>query len=83
MGWLTKESGFDSRHGKEIFLFTTTSRLALGPTQPPIQWILVVLSLGYIGQGVKLTTHLHLALSLRMVKLYHHFPIYLLGIVLN
>jgi hypothetical protein len=28
-----------------IFLFTTTSRMALGPTQPPIQWVLEALSL--------------------------------------
>jgi hypothetical protein len=46
MGWLAKESGFDARHGKEVFLFSTTLKLPLGPTQPPIQWILVDLSLG-------------------------------------
>jgi hypothetical protein len=33
-----------------VFLFTTASRPALGPTQPPIQWIPGALSL-----GVKLT----------------------------
>jgi hypothetical protein len=38
--------GFDSRRGLGIFLFTTVSRMALGPTQPPIQWIPRVLSLG-------------------------------------
>jgi hypothetical protein len=31
--------GFDSRQGLGIFLFTTASRMALGPTQPPIQWV--------------------------------------------
>jgi hypothetical protein len=31
--------GFKSQQGLEIFLFTTVSRLALGPTQPPIQWV--------------------------------------------
>jgi hypothetical protein len=30
----------------EIFLFTTVSRTALGPTQPPIQWVTGALSLG-------------------------------------
>jgi hypothetical protein len=33
-GW-----GFDCLHGQEIFLFLTTSRPALGRTQPPIQWV--------------------------------------------
>jgi hypothetical protein len=43
-----------------IFLFTTASRTALGPTQPPIQWVPGALSLGVKRPGVKLTTHLHL-----------------------
>jgi hypothetical protein len=30
------DRGFESRQGLGIFLFTTTSRPALGPTQPPI-----------------------------------------------
>jgi hypothetical protein len=38
--------GFDSRRGLGIFLFTTASRTALGPTQPPIQWLPGALSLG-------------------------------------
>jgi hypothetical protein len=39
--------GFRSQQGLGIFLFTTAvSRLALGPTQPPIQWIQGALSLG-------------------------------------
>jgi hypothetical protein len=38
--------GFDSRQRLEIFLFTTTSRMALGPTQPPIQWVSGSLSMG-------------------------------------
>jgi Ni,Fe-hydrogenase I cytochrome b subunit len=37
---------FDSWWGLGIFLFTTTSRTALRPTQPPIQWVPGALSLG-------------------------------------
>jgi hypothetical protein len=36
---------FDSRRGLGIFLFTTTSRTTLGPTQPPIQCVPGALSL--------------------------------------
>jgi hypothetical protein len=43
--------GFDSRRGLGIFLFTTVSRTALGPTQPPVQWIPAALSLGVKQPG--------------------------------
>jgi len=33
------DRGFESRQGLEISLFTTTSRPALRPIQPPIQWV--------------------------------------------
>jgi hypothetical protein len=38
-GWTIGILGFDSRRGLGIFIFTTASRTALGPTQPPIQWV--------------------------------------------
>jgi hypothetical protein len=39
MGWMIGVPGFNSWQGLGIFLFTTASRMALRPTQPPIQWV--------------------------------------------
>jgi hypothetical protein len=46
LGWLSRYSdglmsgrpGFDSQQGQEIVLFSTESRGALRPSQPPIHW---------------------------------------------
>jgi hypothetical protein len=40
------DRGFESSQGLGIFLFTTASRPALRPTQPPTQWVTGALSLG-------------------------------------
>jgi hypothetical protein len=55
-GWLSRYNvwllagrprGRSSSPGRgRIFLFPTSSRPVLGPSQPPIQWVLGVLSLG-------------------------------------
>jgi hypothetical protein len=45
---------------------STASRTALGPTQPPIQWVPGALTLGVKRPGVKLTIHLHLVPRSRM-----------------
>jgi hypothetical protein len=45
-GWTIGVLGLDSWLGLGIFLFTTASRTALGPTQPPIQWVPGTISLG-------------------------------------
>jgi hypothetical protein len=50
-GWMIGVLGFDSRQGLGIFLFTTASRTALGPTQHPIQWVPGALSLGLKRPG--------------------------------
>jgi hypothetical protein len=59
---------------KGFFLYPLSrmSRLALGPTQPPVQWVPGVLSPGLKrGRGVTLTTHPHLVPSLRMSSSYN------------
>jgi hypothetical protein len=38
MGWMAEVMSFSPGRGK-IFLFSTSSRRVLGPTQPPIQWV--------------------------------------------
>jgi hypothetical protein len=51
-GWTIGVLVFDSWQGLGIFLFTTAvSRTALGPTQPPIQWVPRALSLGLKPPG--------------------------------
>jgi hypothetical protein len=45
------QPGFDSWQELGIFLFVTTSRPALGLTQPPIQWVTWTLSLGVKQAG--------------------------------
>jgi hypothetical protein len=58
-GWTTGAEAKD--------FFSKTSRPTVGLTWIPIQWVTGVLSWGYSGRGVKLTTHLHLVPRLRMV----------------
>jgi hypothetical protein len=67
-----------------IFLFTIASRTALGPTQPPIQWVPGALSLGLRRPGREAV---HSPPSSAEVKecvgLYLHSPIRLHGVVLS
>jgi hypothetical protein len=74
--WLRAgRSGFNPRHGQRIFLLAAASRPALGPTQPPTQWVPGVLSPGVKrGRGVMLTTHPHLVPRLRMSRSYTSSP---------
>jgi hypothetical protein len=53
----------------KYFLLALASRPALGPTQPPVQWIPGVLSPGVKrGRGVTLTTHPHIVPRLSMSR---------------
>jgi hypothetical protein len=52
-GWTIGVLGFDSRLGLGILPFTTASRMALGPTQPPTQWVSGALSLEVKRPGPK------------------------------
>jgi hypothetical protein len=60
---------------KGFFSQASVSRLALGPTQPPVQWVPRVLSPGLKrGRGVTLTTHPHLVPRSRMSRSYTSSP---------
>jgi hypothetical protein len=64
--------------GTKIFLYSTASRLLLGPTQPPNQW-----ETGVKWLGVEVTTH-HLLLPNSInVELHLHSHIHFHGVVLN
>jgi len=45
MGWMTEELWIDSWQVPRDFIFSEMTRLALGPTKPPIQWVPGSLSL--------------------------------------
>jgi hypothetical protein len=77
---IVSDYGLDDRdsipdRGRGFFFFVSASRPALGPTQPPIQWVPGVLSPKVKrGRGMTLTTHPHLVPRLRMSRSYTSSP---------
>jgi hypothetical protein len=65
-----------------IFLFTIAFRAALGPTQPPIQWVPGDLTLGVKRPGRE-ADHSSSAEVKECVELYLHSQIRLHGVVLS
>jgi hypothetical protein len=65
-------------------LFTTMSRMALGPTQPPIQWVSGAFSLG-AKRPEREADHSHPSSAevKKCVELYLRSPIRLHGVVLS
>jgi hypothetical protein len=67
---------FYSRRGLGIFLFTTASRTALWPTQPPMQWVRGALSPEVKWSGREADHSLPSSAEVKeCVELYLHFPI--------
>jgi hypothetical protein len=75
-GWMIDVLGFDSRRELGIFLYTTASRTALVPTQPPILLVRGGSFPAVKPEGVKLTTHLHLVPRSKNLWIYTSSPQY-------
>jgi hypothetical protein len=81
LGYRLVGKGFNTRHGLGIFPITT-SRPALGPTQPPIKWVPGALSLAVKRPGRE-AAHSPASSSevKECVELFLHSPIRLHGMV--
>jgi hypothetical protein len=75
--------GFDSRQGQNIFLFSTATRPALEPTQPPIRCVLAAVSPGVTRQGREADHSPPSNAEVKNGGATPPFPLCLHGIVLN
>jgi hypothetical protein len=84
LGLRLDDRELESRQEFGIFLFTTASRTALGPTHPPIQWVPEALFLGVKRPGRETDHSPPSSAEIKeWVELYLHFPIRLHGVVLS
>jgi hypothetical protein len=75
VSWLRAgRSGFDLRQRQRIFLLAAASRPALGPSQPPVQWIPGVLSPGVKRPGRDADHSPHLVPRLSRNRSYTSSP---------
>jgi hypothetical protein len=75
LGYRLDDRRFDSQRGLGIFLFSTAFRPALGPTQPPIQWVPGALSLGVKRPGSVADHSLPSSAEVKeCMELHLHFP---------
>jgi hypothetical protein len=84
--WLRAERprGRSSSPGRvKNLLLSTSSRLALGPTQPPIQWVPEALSPEVKRPGRKTDHSLPTSAEIKKCGSIHPLPIRLNGVVLN
>jgi hypothetical protein len=84
MGWTFGVLWFDSRRELGIFLFTTMSKMALEPTQPPIKWVPGALSLEVKRPGREADHSPSSSAEIKNVWSYTStLPILLHGVVLS
>jgi hypothetical protein len=81
-GYKLDDQGLISIRGK-VFLSYITSRLGLGPAQPPVQWILEAVFLGVKQLGCKADHSPPRSAEVKNDGAVCPLPIYLQGIVLN
>jgi hypothetical protein len=64
-------------------IFSVSSRRALGPTQPPIEWVLGAFSPGVKRQGREADHSPPTGAEVKKMWIYTPTPIHLHGVVLN
>jgi hypothetical protein len=52
LGYSIDNPGFELEWGQEIFLLSITSRLVQGPARSPIQWVLGILGVEWLGHYI-------------------------------